>query len=84
MSKQDDGGPAYPCKVAVGDVSITKGGMSLRDYFAGQALAGLMPFLQNNKDSAACGEPVVSLARVDWLAMLAYMQADAMLKARQE
>ena len=39
MSKQNDGGPAFP----VADLSKTQcPGMSLRDYFAGQALAGLL------------------------------------------
>ena len=37
MSKPNDGGPAFPCVDAKGFVSE---GMSLRDYFAGQAMGG--------------------------------------------
>ena len=48
-TKVDDGGPAYPTggvekpfgNIGVG-VPIVKGGMSLRDWFAGQALTGLI------------------------------------------
>jgi hypothetical protein len=72
MSKQDDGGPAYPCKVAVGDVSITKGGMSLRDYFAGnfmQQASCLTTTIHGNFDPIAAS-------------ITAYEMADAMLKAR--
>ena len=39
MDQPKDGGPAFPCTDAKGFVSE---GMSLRDYFAGQALAGLL------------------------------------------
>lgn len=47
MSKRDDGGPAYPIpdeRDPVTGEGIMQGspGMSLRDYFAGQALAGLV------------------------------------------
>lgn len=46
----DDGGPAYPCHTDQIDVRpsagklipVLNGGMSLRDYFAGQALAGIL------------------------------------------
>lgn len=36
--KRDDGGPAFPW----GEHRTHLGGMSLRDWFAGQALAGLL------------------------------------------
>ena len=39
MSKPNNGGPAFPCTDAKG---FTSEGMSLRDYFAGQALAGML------------------------------------------
>ena len=38
MDKAKDGGPAFPCTDAKG---FTSEGMSLRDYFAGQALASM-------------------------------------------
>ena len=39
MDQTNNGGPAFPCYDARGFVSE---GMSLRDYFAGQALAGML------------------------------------------
>lgn len=47
----------------------TTGGMSLRDWFAGQALVGL---------SAKYGEDSATLAK------MSYEHADAILKARKE
>lgn len=71
----DDGGPAFPAHVTVGpdDTLYTSGdveaGMSLRDWFAGQALAGLVtrgPYVDGKAVSAR-----------------AYEVADAMLEARK-
>ena len=39
MEKTNDGGPAFPVAV---DKLLVSEGMSLRDWFAGQALAGIM------------------------------------------
>ncbi|PWJ88392.1 hypothetical protein C8D77_111115 [Mesorhizobium loti] len=41
MTKIDDGGPMFPTLAKVGAVAVSEGGMSKREYFAGQALAGL-------------------------------------------
>ena len=45
MTKIDDGGPAFPAPKHVaqpgGNVERVLPGMTLRDYFAGQALAGI-------------------------------------------
>jgi hypothetical protein len=60
-----DGGPAFPREYTHKGHS----GMSLRDWFAGQALAGL----------CANGE----VASADVFAMAAYKMADAMLAARE-
>ena len=66
MSKINDGGPAFPCEWD------TQLGMSLRDYFAGQALMGFM---------ANTNRPLMySQDDADW----AYTIADAMIKARGE
>ncbi len=75
MSKKiKDGGKAYPC--------LNERGMTLRDYFAGQALAGL----------AAQGGIMDTLETVakehgieaeDIVAVAAYELADAMLKERE-
>jgi len=70
MSDQENGGPAFP----VVETHAVHGsridfGMTLRDYFAGQALAGLQ-FMDTERtyitDARNC-----------------YAMADAMLKARQ-
>jgi hypothetical protein len=61
-----DGGPAFPVK-------YQSGGMTLRDYFAGQALAGFL---------AAHAGQGVSLPEDDWSATRAYEIADAMLAER--
>jgi hypothetical protein len=62
VAKIDDSGPAFP--------NMIKEGMSLRDWFAGQALTAmskLLPEVWNEHD----------------VAKIAYVIADAMLKARQ-
>lgn len=71
MTKQDDGGPAFP-----GDGGSIFCGMSLRDWFAGQALAGILaggfadtvPHDDANGGGDAAG--------------FAYQYADAMLARR--
>ena len=65
MDQTNNGGPAFPSD-RFGEL-----GMSLRDYFAGQALAGLL----------ACYKTAGS--KQDF-AIDAYTQADAMLAARQK
>ena len=65
MSIPDDGGPAYPSK----NGHYFEPGMTLRDWFAGQALVGIW----------AC--PTVSGDLHD-LADEAYKTADAMIAAR--
>jgi hypothetical protein len=77
MSKVEDGGPAFPQHVAIspsGDVygsSYYGDGMSLRDWFAGQALAGMI-------ESHGMGEK-----RHEYAAHDAYRFADAMIAARE-
>ena len=65
-SKIDDGGPAFPVPNSV-NANIVRG-MTLRDWFAGQALAAI---IANEVNASANGD-----------AADAYMYADAMLKAR--
>lgn len=78
MSKIDDGGSAFPEAQRLFDndtqswVVMSKGGMSLRDYFAAAALSGLMHNPSNQR----------SLAMDD--ATYCYAIADAMLAARKE
>jgi hypothetical protein len=72
----NNGGPAFPIPDshhANGQVQYGSNGMSLRDWFAGQALAGA---LQNYTTSKfGCTEKEVALG--------AYRYADAMLAARE-
>tara|TARA_R110000803_G_scaffold43701_4_gene93033 strand:+ start:7768 stop:7998 length:231 start_codon:yes stop_codon:yes gene_type:complete len=72
MSKQiDDGGPAYP--TPEGDTAQPESGMTLRDWFAGQALVGDLPRYHN------CPLPPDRS-----LALAAYEIADAMIAASKE
>jgi len=81
MSAKQDGGPAFPCEG--GDMSglVAHPGMSLRDWFAGQALAGRLAnsTLLENLDQS--GYPAEKLPAK--MAEHAYMFADAMLEARK-
>lgn len=36
-----DGGPVFPKFLSIGERCLSEGGMTLRDYFAGQVLVGL-------------------------------------------
>ena len=75
----DDGGPAFP---RIANLSAEKmDGMSLRDYFAGQVLAGL----------SASSERLTALGGIAYtqgdevtqvFAAVAYQYADAMLAER--
>lgn len=65
---KDDGGPAFPRSVVTQDSK----GVSLRDWFAGQALVGLVAYNgTNGLESNEYGPGI-----------LAYKLADAMLRAR--
>lgn len=80
MSAQNDGGPAFPDLKATkvesnyGGVYVDKyeaiGGLSMRDYFAAKAVAGLLA----SDVRSDC----------DKFATYAYKVADAMLEARQK
>lgn len=74
MSSINNGGPAFPRPYfehpTNGEHSLAQEGMSLRDYFAGQALGGII---------ASEGE---SRIPSDIVAKRAYELADAMLTAR--
>ena len=73
MTQKENGGPAYP---TVAGQTVYSSGMSLRDWFAGQMLAGM------------CGHPkALRRTRDDDLlsdAILAYRYADAMIEARNK
>lgn len=87
---KDNGGPAFPCRIPnetdrnieVNGEIIPPGyvghckGMTLRDYFAGQALMGLM---------SACNSEGLWMAQgaENNAAKAAYVAADAMLAERE-
>jgi hypothetical protein len=75
MTNPNDGGPAFPRQdERLGEVGLREGsdGMSLRDWFAGRALAGII-----SADGAQYFDAYTPHA------VTAYKQADAMLAARE-
>ena len=85
MSTIDDGGPVFPVFIAAGGASVDDVkrvvdaagavGLSVRDYFAAKAMAGLMANTRFFEDVG--GTDSARTAR------LAYLTADAMLAARK-
>ena len=73
MSMEQDGGPAYP--VPGMQSSTYYNGMSLRDYFAGQALAGIL--------AGGFADTVPHDAIHHEADFYAYKYADEMLEARK-
>ncbi len=68
----DDGGPAYPGDDGVTDRGTHYHGMTLRDYFAGQALAAMTAAPDYSK--GPCNHA---------MAERAFLIADAMITARK-
>lgn len=69
MTDRPDGGPAFPSQRLGQDglpESEAVDGMSLRDYFAGQALSGLIahPESGDNADSQACASYIIADAMI--------------------
>jgi hypothetical protein len=75
VSAANDGGPAFPLQALASPGSEATWGMSLRDWFAGQALMGWAAGRNRPIDHEA-SEPA-SVARS------CYAYADAMLRARE-
>lgn len=74
------GGFAFPSQSKLpsgGD--LNSHGMSLRDWFAGQALLGLLADGENMRAHQRAGHDLG-----EWVASSAYHTADAMLKARSD
>lgn len=86
MKADKDGGPAFPAvfmeKTESGTLrDVVVPGMSLRDWFAGQSLAGLVSswydrYANDPATQRGSGPADISLA--------AYAHADAMLAAREK
>lgn len=72
MNNTNNGGQAFPCLERGGNglLELTDGGMTLRDWFAGKAMQGMI-LLQSYRGTAAD------------MAKESYVMADAMLKARE-
>jgi hypothetical protein len=81
-----NGGPAFPrpgYTDATGDWPVSvrhEAGMTLRDYFAGQALIGIMGDMERALSEVKATRQA---SMPDFFAGAAYRYADAMLKARE-
>lgn len=87
MAKIDNGGPAFP----VLDLSKTQErGLSLRDWFAGQALAALIakaPLTCTGENDPLGGLPITQNQAdeiAESMAVSAYEYADAMIAASRK
>lgn len=88
MSKIETGGPAFPTgdmvesdqKGMLHGYPISSAGMTLRDYFAGQALAGLFSYIDSETLHRVAASQQVSGHVI--VCRMAYDYADAMLAAR--
>src|SRR3990167_7835286 len=93
-----DGGPAFPEfgreRTYVNEADrfgryeyVAVGGMSLRDWFAGQTLIGLMANEARRQEARECVDENAAppgVIPIDYeVALSAYEMADAMLKARE-
>jgi hypothetical protein len=78
MNKKDDGGPAFPTDIRRAQQYAT-GGMTLRDYFAGQiAMSGAEAAIVGAR---AEGMSTDDAAKI--VARMAYHMADAMIEERE-
>ena len=77
MSKQNNGGPAFPTSFSKDYPNEIVGGMTLRDYFAAKAL----PVLIDNIGTLT-KEQLSEYSIHEACAIASYLYADAMLKAR--
>lgn len=82
MSEQiKDGGPAFPLHPGINPDWGHCNGMSLRDYFAGQALVSMGTWSPSLPDgSYPNGRQEIQVMKARW----AYDMADAMLAIRSE
>lgn len=83
MSDNDNGGPAFPEQNIMAHGNMMKAettpGMTLRDWFAGQALAAII-----SKHPAKAGDHAALIDGVRAKCEGAYAYADAMLAARKQ
>lgn len=90
----NDGGSAFPRPASIGNNYLTgesgvvvdpQRGMSLRDWFAGQALAGELASQDGRSDAySGKGTGIVTRDCMHEFSVRCYRIADAMLRARSE
>jgi hypothetical protein len=86
LNKKNDGGPAFPVHGGAHEDDDPRnhtlgGGMSLRDFFAGQALVSMETWVPSRDDGTYPSDRSEVLAlKAAW----AYDMADAMLAARSK
>ena len=93
MSKINDGGTAFPCEGGSHSQPNPDPGMSLRDYFAAKAIAGLIEgydfeMRENSESKQRTGfdDEMNGLGSQNWAQSLAthvYLIADAMLAEKR-
>ena len=77
------GGPAFPLhNHGTQTLGMHIAGMTLRDYFAAQALQGLIS--ATSRMTFADGQYIVDVMDETRMTKFAYSHADAMLKAREQ
>ena len=76
MKELNDGGPAFPRTMSEYEKVTGHDGMSLRDWFAGQALTSLEQFFYRSEHALSEGD-------APQIAKMAYAIADAMLAERE-
>ena len=83
---KNDGGPAFPTITEGSECGIKYlnyiPGMTLRDWFAGQALSGLIVYCEKFEGASQFQE-LMCAQPWDKLATVSYKYADAMLAARE-
>lgn len=80
MNEIDNGQPAFPCGLASGHIDPLHHGMTLRDYFASNAMTQTMREFSDDWDRHAYELNTF----MQWAAERAYAMADAMLRARNK
>lgn len=83
MTEKKTGGPAFPGKICIGHEPLSESpmyehskGMTLRDYFAGQALTGMFAHSSDDWHNVAKAKAMTDVA------IEAYHVADLMIKER--
>lgn len=82
MNEKNNGGPAFPVADRLNFGPEVNQGMTLRDYFAAKAMAGMLAGSDNTDFDDEALRRSDYPAYCDLFAEGAYSMADAMLKAR--